>query len=119
MTPPEPPAGQPPGGGRSPRREVRRDAPLQVVGFVATHRGDEDRGPQVRMREDEALLRLLTDGELVWVYGPRRHDLAALVIDEAVPRGAVVLRDVAGVAVSELVRVVKPDLDRPRRGHFA
>ena len=85
--------------------------PLQVVGFHATRRGDAERGPMVRMNANEASLRLLTDGELVWVKGPRRQELAELRVDEALPRGGAVLRDIAGVAVSEIIRVVKPDLD--------
>ena len=94
--------------------------PLQVVGFVATRSGDEDRGPQVRLRSDEARLRGLLDGELVWIYGPRRHDLAPVVIDDTVPRGGVVVRDIAGVTVTEIVRLVKPNLDaRPDRGAYA
>ena len=32
----------------------------------------------VRLHPSDALKRLLENGELVWVYGPRRHDLAAL-----------------------------------------
>lgn len=95
--------------------------PLQVVGFVGTRRGDPERGPLVRMNADEAAARLLTDGELVWVKGPRRQELAELRIDPALPRGGAALRDIAGIAVSEIVRVVKPDLDRdaprgPARG---
>jgi hypothetical protein len=94
--------------------------PLQVVGFVATRAGDEDRGPQVRLRSDEARLRGLLDGELVWIYGPRRHDLTPVVIDESVPRGGVVVRDIAGVTVTEIVRLVKPNLDAgPDRGAYA
>ena len=94
--------------------------PLQVVGFVATRSGDEDRGPQIRLRSDEARLRGLLDGELVWIYGPRRHDLAPVVIDDTVPRGGVVVRDIAGVTVTEIVRLVKPNLDaRPDRGAYA
>jgi hypothetical protein len=81
---------------------------------------DSDRGPQVRLNQDEARARLLVDGELAWVYGPRRQELATVVVDESVKRGDVVLRDIAGAAPSELVRVVKPDLDsHTRRGHFA
>jgi hypothetical protein len=54
------------------------------------------------------------------VYGPRRQELAAVAYDDSIRRGDVVLRDVAGVAISEQVRVVKPDLDsHTRRGHFA
>ena len=82
--------------------------PLQVIGFHATRSGDEDRGPQVRLNSDEARLRLLLDGELVWIYGPRRHDLAPVLIDDSVPRG------------SEIVRLVKPNLGaRPDRGTYA
>lgn len=92
--------------------------PLQVVGFIGTRRDAGERGPQVRLRIDEATARQLVDGEVVWVYGPRRHDLATVVLDDEVPRGGVVLRDIAGVAVSEIVRLVKPDLDR-RGGQFA
>ncbi len=89
--------------------------PLQVVGFVGTRRGDADRGPQVRLRAEEAALRMLIDGELAWVQGPRRQELATVVIDDAVPKGGVVVRDVAGAGVSEIVRLVKPDLDRATR----
>lgn len=91
------------------------NAPMQVVGFVASRQGDEHRGPAVWMRDDDARQRLLVDGELVWVYGPRRQELATLGIDDALPRGGVVLRDVAGIAPSEIVRVVKPDLDKGRQ----
>jgi hypothetical protein len=87
--------------------------PLQVVGYVATHRGDAERGPQVRLRHEEAVMRQLSEGELIWVYGPRRHDLAPVVIDDEVPRGGVVVRDIAGLTVSEIVRLQKPDFDRP------
>ncbi|HKP15207.1 MAG TPA: molybdopterin dinucleotide binding domain-containing protein [Gemmatimonadaceae bacterium] len=81
---------------------------------------DSDRGPQVRLSPEEAKARLLVDGELAWVYGPRRQELATVVVDESVKRGDAVLRDIAGASPSELVRVVKPDLDsHTRRGHFA
>ena len=95
--------------------------PLQVVGFIATRSADADRGPLIRIRGEEARLRLIFDGELVWIYGPRRHELAPIVIDDDVPRGGVVVRDIAGLAVSEIVRIVKPDLDRPttQRGTLA
>ena len=89
--------------------------PLQVMGFIATRRGDPERGPLVRMRSDDAAKRLLTDGEVAWVYGPRRQELATLVIDDSVPRGGVIVRDIAGVAPSEIVRVVKVDLDSAGR----
>jgi anaerobic selenocysteine-containing dehydrogenase len=85
--------------------------PLQVMGYIGTRVGDPERGPMVRMRREDAAKRLLDDGELAWVYGPRRHELATVVIDEAVPRGGVVLRDVAGAAISEIVRVIKIELD--------
>ena len=89
--------------------------PLQVMGFIATRAGDPDRGPLVRMRGDDAARRLLTDGEVAWVYGPRRNELATVVIDDGVPRGGVIVRDVAGIAPSEIVRVVKVDLDSAGR----
>ena len=92
--------------------------PLQVVGFIGSRAGDVERGPQVRLSLEEASKRMLVDGEVVWVYGPRRHDLAPVVLDDEVPRGGVVVRDIAGIAVSEIVRLVKPDLDR-RRSVFA
>ena len=87
--------------------------PLQVMGFLATRRGDADRGPEARINAQEALIRLLADGELVYIYGPRRHELAVLRVDDDVPRGGIVVRDVAGVAPSEIVRVRKVDDDRP------
>lgn len=57
-------------------------------------------------------MRMLVDGEIVWVYGPRRHDLATVFVDDEVPKGGVIVRDIAGIAVSEIVRLVKPELDR-------
>ena len=89
--------------------------PLQGVGFLGTRRGDPDRGPQVRLRGDEAAMRMLSDGEMAWVQGPRRQELATVVIDNAVPKGGVVLRDVPGLVVSEIVRLQKPDMDTPPR----
>jgi hypothetical protein len=54
------------------------------------------------------------------VHGPRRQELATVVVDDEVKRGDVVLRDVGGVSPSEVVRVVKPDLDsHTRRGTLA
>jgi hypothetical protein len=88
--------------------------PLQVVGFIATRRSDAERGPLIRMRPDDALIRLLTAGELVRVVGPRRSEFAPLELDETLPRGGVVVRDLSGVAVTEIVRVVKADFDSPR-----
>lgn len=89
--------------------------PLQVVGFLGTRRGDPERGPQVRLRGEDAALRMLIEGEMAWVEGPRRQELAAVVIDEAVPKGGVVIRDISGLAVSEIITIRKPDLDTPRR----
>ena len=45
--------------------------PLQIVGFIATRKGDPERGPQVRIRTDDARMRLIGDGELVWVSRTR------------------------------------------------
>ncbi len=87
--------------------------PLQVVGFVATRKGDPERGPLVRLRSDDAAMRAVVDGEFVWVYGPRRHEFAPVLIDDTVPRGGVVVRDLAGVTLSEIVRLVKATADRP------
>ena len=68
--------------------------PLQVIGFVATRASDPERGPMIRMRPDDAIIRLVSNGELVRVLTPRRAELAVLQIDETLPRGGVVLRDV-------------------------
>jgi anaerobic selenocysteine-containing dehydrogenase len=91
----------------------RSHPPLQVIGFVGTKRGEAERGPAVWLSTDEATKRLIEDGELVWVYGPRRHELAVARYDDEIPRGGVVVRDIAGIAVSEIVRLVKVDTDRP------
>lgn len=85
--------------------------PLQVVGFIATKRSDPERGPLVRVRPDDATRRLIEDGELIWVYGPRRHELATAVYDDSLPKGGVVVRDIAGLAVTEIVRLVKMDVE--------
>ncbi|MGQ0647888.1 MAG: hypothetical protein ACT4P7_09975 [Gemmatimonadaceae bacterium] len=89
----------------------RSNPPLHVVGFHATRRGEAERGPQVRVSGEEARARLLSDGELAWVEGPRRSELATVIIDDAVPRGGAVLRDISGVSVSEVIRLQKPDYD--------
>lgn len=86
--------------------------PLQVIAYIGTRRGDTDRGPAIRMQAWEAHLRGVKDGELAWVYGPRRHDLATIHIDESVARGGVVARDIAGLAVTEIVRIVRVDAER-------
>jgi anaerobic selenocysteine-containing dehydrogenase len=93
---------------------------LRVAHFLATRVSDADRGPQIRMNANEAAVRMLTEGELVVIEGPRRQQLATLVVDDALPRGDVILRDVAGVSPSEIVYVIKPDLDAPRApGRYA
>ncbi len=89
----------------------RAFSPLQVVGFIATRKGDPERGPLVRIRTDDARKRLIDAGELVWVYGPRRHELAPVVYDDTLPKGGIVVRDLAGLAITEIVRLVKMDVD--------
>lgn len=97
-----------------------RSRVLRVASFVGTRASDLERGPQVRLNADEARARLLVDGELAWVQGPRRQELATVVVDDSIRRGDCGLRDVAGASVSEIVRVTKPDLDsHTRRGLFA
>lgn len=88
-----------------------RNRPLRVAELIATKAGDEVRGPAVFMHARDAADRLLNDAELAWVYGPRRHELAQVILDDRVRKGDVVLRDVVGSAPSEWVRVIKPDLD--------
>jgi len=93
--------------------------PLRVASLIATRRDDEDRGPMVFMHPEDASSRLLVDGELAWVYGPRRHELATVRVEEGMKKGDVVLRDIVGAAPSEIVRVIKPDLDtKGRQGAF-
>lgn len=93
-----------------------RNRPLRVSELIATRSGDTERGPAIFMNRADAQSRLLNDGELAWVYGPRRHELATVILDDEVAAGDVVLRDLVGSSPSELVRVVKPDLDtRGRR----
>jgi anaerobic selenocysteine-containing dehydrogenase len=87
--------------------------PLQVVGFIGTRLSDTERGPLVLLNADEARQRMVADGELVWVYGPRRHDLTPVRIDDTIPKGGVVVRDIAGLAPTEIVRLIKVDTDRP------
>ena len=94
--------------------------PLRVLKFVATRATDPERGTKVWMNKEEALTRLLTDGELVWVHGPRRQELAALAVNDDVPRGHVIVRDIAGIQASEVVTIVKVNTDpRPARQHLA
>lgn len=96
-----------------------RNKPLRVVKLVATRKGDTERGPAVFMFPQDAADRLLNDGELAWVYGPRRHELATVVLDGGIRQGDVVLRDVVGASPSEVVRVIKPDLDNRERSVLA
>jgi anaerobic selenocysteine-containing dehydrogenase len=96
-----------------------RNKPLRVSGLIATRSGDAERGPAVFMHVTDARNRLLNDGELAWVYGPRRHELATVHIDDEVPVGDVVLRDTVAGSPSEVVRVIKPDLDTRGRRVFA
>lgn len=96
-----------------------RNRGLRVANFIATRKGDADRGPLVIMNDRDARSRLLTEGELAWVYGPRRGELATVRIDPSTREGDVVLRDIVGVAPSEIVRVVKPDLDNRGRRPIA
>lgn len=98
-------------------RDVRTvEADLRVARYVSTRRGDPERGPKVWLCSADARLRLVQHGELVWVFGPRRHELAELVIDDSVRQGDAMVRDVAGLSLSEYIRVTKPDLDpRPNR----
>lgn len=86
---------------------------LLVIEYLATRRGDLERGPMARMNPHEARIRLLQDGELAWVQGPRRKEIAVLIIDETIPDGRIALRDIAGVTLAESVTVTKPDLDTP------
>jgi anaerobic selenocysteine-containing dehydrogenase len=88
--------------------------PLRVEGLIATRSGEEDRGPLVLIRADEARRRLIEDGELVWLRGPRGQQLAPVRYDDSVPKGGVVVRDMVRVAPSEVIRLVKVDLDRTR-----
>ena len=87
---------------------------LLVAHYIATRAGDPERGPLVRLHPSDALRRLVENGELVWVYGPRRHELAVLVVDDTVAPGNVVARDILGIAPAEIVRVVKHDFDAGR-----
>jgi anaerobic selenocysteine-containing dehydrogenase len=89
--------------------------PLRVCRFIATRAADAERGPMVTLNPEDAAQRLLNEGELAWVYGPRRQELAEVRLDASLPLGDVIIRDVVGVAPSEIIRVIKPDLDKPRK----
>jgi hypothetical protein len=97
----------------------RYNPPLQVVHFIGTRKGDADRGPQIQMNSAEATLRMVQSGELVWVQGPRRNEVAELIVNDNVPRGGIVARDIVGLSVTDIVRVSKTDMDRPRRSDLA
>jgi anaerobic selenocysteine-containing dehydrogenase len=89
---------------------------LRVVGYIATRRDDAERGPQVRLNPRDARLRMLTDGEIVWIQGPRGQHVAPVTVDPTVAEHGCVLRDIQGVDVSEAVRISKPDFDTPTPG---
>ena len=101
------------------KQDDTRNRPLRVVELIATKKGDEVRGPAVFMHADDAKSRLLNEGELAWVYGPRRHELATVILDDRVRFGDVILRDSIVGAPSEVVRVIKPDLDTRGRKVYA
>src|SRR5690349_19019566 len=81
-----------PSGARMDKESLNR--PLRVADLLLTHKDDVDRGPMVIMSAADARARLLTDGELAWVYGPNRHELATVRINTTTREGDVVLRDV-------------------------
>jgi hypothetical protein len=89
------------------------DPALRVLELIATRAADPERGPKIWISGADARMRVLTDRELVWVYGPRRHDLAEVGLDDAIPFGHCVLRDVAGASPSELVTIRKVDTEPP------
>jgi anaerobic selenocysteine-containing dehydrogenase len=91
----------------------KSDPELQVADYIATRLNDHERGPQVWLHPEDARARMLVSGEIARVVGPRGQQVAQVVIDDAVPQFACVLRDVPGVDISEIVRVHKPDLDTP------
>jgi anaerobic selenocysteine-containing dehydrogenase len=88
---------------------------LRVIDYVATRKGDPERGPQVRLSDADARFRMLVDGEVAWVRGERGQQLAQVVVDDSFPQHTCGLRDIPGVLAAESVRVVKPDLDSPKR----
>lgn len=92
-----------------------RNRPLRVSRFIASRTGDAERGPMVALNPADAASRLLNEGELAWVYGPRRQELAEVRLDSSLALGDAILRDVVGVAPSENIRVIKPDLDRAKK----
>jgi hypothetical protein len=102
------------GSSRNPAASDKGFQPeLRVIEYVATRKDDTERGPQVRLSGVDARFRVLSDGELAWVRGARGQQLDEVVIDDSFPQHTCGLRDIPGVLPSELVRVVKPDLDTP------
>ena len=55
-------------------------------------------GRRCVMNPEDASARMLIDGELAWVYGPRRHELARCGSTPSTRAGEVVLRDIAGAS---------------------
>lgn len=102
-----------PDGGFSP---TRFGPQLRVLEFIATKRGDAERGPMIWLSPTDAKVRLLREGALAYVEGPRRSELAVVAIDETVPDGSVRVRDVAGITVTEHVMVSLPDIDPSKPG---
>lgn len=96
-----------------------RNRELRVTRLIATRSADPERGPALFLHPQDAKNRLLNEGELAWVYGPRRHELATVHFDDKIRVGDVVLRDILGASPSEMVRVIKPDLDTRGRSVFA
>jgi hypothetical protein len=89
---------------------------LRVVRYVATRKGDAERGPQIRLNPVDAKWRLLVEGELAWIKGADGgQQVAPVVVDEAIAEHTCALRDIVGVRLAEAVRVSKPDLDTPNR----
>src|SRR5205814_6144814 len=87
---------------------------LRILDYLATKKGDAERGPMLWISPADAKIRLLQQGELAWVYGPRRHELAVVQIDDSVPEGSVKLPAIAGVSVSARLVVTKSALGSPR-----
>ncbi len=100
---------------RNPKGFGGYSPPLLVSGFISTRSGDPERGPMIRMRTDDAQIRLVSEHELVRIVTDRRQELAELQIDDTLPRGSVVLRDVVGASISEVIRVIKLDTDTGAR----
>lgn len=94
---------------------TRTDPELLITQYIATKKGEPDRGPKIWLNPEEAKFRMLSDGELVWVKGPRGQQLATLQVHTQVKKYTCIVRDLAGVSVSENVKVYKPDLDTPIR----